>query len=434
MHEMMFKTLLKPRTALILMFLILFAMAFFFDDASTIYHGYIAILKSPSILISDYLEIGGLGATLFNVATILLINVIMISFLKTKMSGPVFAGILTIAGFSFFGKNIFNTIPIYVGIYLYARLQKLDFKSFLIVVLFSTGISPVVSFMIFGIDWSGWFRLAPFWNYWIGIPAGVLVGIFTGFVLPALSAHTIRFHKGYNLYNIGFAMGILSMLFSALFRSFRAIDLDQGGPTSEAYHAELMVLTIVLSLIFIAIAYINDPRVHKKYIGLMKSSGRLVSDFIRDYGRSVSMLNVGIMGLLCALVLWLLGFEINGPMMGAILTVMGFGAFGKHPRNCLPVMLGAYLAVVLTDYTFDGIGMMIAILFVTAASPIAGRYGVLIGILAGFIHVAITPLALVFQEGGFNLYNNGFAAGFVAALMVPFLEALTKKNNEEEEE
>lgn len=423
---------LKPWLALILMFLILFATAFYFDDLSTIYEGYLAILQSPSILISDYLEIGGLGATLFNVATILLINVVMISVLKMPLSGPIFAGIMTIAGFSFFGKNIFNTIPIYVGIYLYARMQKLDFKSFLIVVLFSTGISPIVSFMIFGIDWSGWFGISSFWNFWIGVPAGIIVGLFTGFVLPALGAHTQRFHKGYNLYNIGFALGVISMGFSALLRSFDAIDLDQGGPTSEAYHSELMVLTLVLSLIFIAIAYINDKNVHKKYLGLMTSTGRLVSDFIRDYGRSVSMLNVGVMGLLSATVLWALDFEINGPVMGAILTVMGFGAFGKHPRNALPVMAGAYLAVMLTDHTFHGVGMMIAVLFVTAAAPIAGRYGVLVGVLAGFIHVVITPLALVFQEGGFNLYNNGFAAGFVAALMIPFLEAVLKNNKEEE--
>ncbi len=32
-----------------------------FDDPRSIYNGYLAILQSPSILISDYLEIGSLG-------------------------------------------------------------------------------------------------------------------------------------------------------------------------------------------------------------------------------------------------------------------------------------------------------------------------------------------------------------------------------------
>jgi len=186
-----------------------------------------------------------------------------------------------------------------------------------------------------------------------------------------------------------------------------------------------------LSLIFLIAAFVLDPKVLKKYPQLMKSSGRLVSDFIRDYGNPVTMLNVAVMGFISVGVLLILGLKINGPVMGGILTIMGFGAFGKHPRNCIPVMFGAWLGVVLTNYSFDSVGMVLALLFVTAVSPIAGRYGTFVGILAGFFHILITPLAYAFQ-GGFDLYNNGFAAGFVAALMIPFLEAIIKEKKVEE--
>ena len=212
---------LKKRMLLPILFVFLFAMAFVFDSPKEIWQGYLRILQSPSVLISDYLRIGGLGATLFNVATIILFNVLMLRYYKFKMTGPIFAGVLTIAGFSFFGKNIFNTLPIYLGIYLYAKTQKLDFKSFMIVVLFSTGISPLVSFMIFGTGWPLYYA----------IPAGIVAGVIAGFVLPAFSAHTIRFHRGYNLYNIGFALGVLSMLFAVILHSFN-VDLSLGGPTS----------------------------------------------------------------------------------------------------------------------------------------------------------------------------------------------------------
>lgn len=406
---------LKKRMLMPIVFVILFATSFLSGSPSELVSGYINILRSPSVLISDYLRIGGFSATMFNVSTILLINIIMLNRLKMKMTGPVFAGLLTIAGFSFFGKNIFNTIPIYLGIYLYAKLQKLDFKSFMIVVLFSTGISPIVSFLIFG---------GP-WGLLIGIPLGIVVGIITGFILPALTAHTTRFHKGYNLYNIGFAMGIISMFYSAILTAFR-IDFMVGGPTSEAFHNELLILTIILSLTFIISAFIIDRNVLSNYKALTQSTGRLVSDFIRDYGRAPTMLNVGIMGFISLFALALLNIQINGPVMGGILTVMGFGAFGKHPRNALPVMAGAFIATLITPaYALDEVGMAIAILFVTAVSPIAGRYGVFIGMIAGFLHIIITPLTYLFQ-GGFDLYNNGFAAGFVAAMMIPFIEALSK--------
>jgi len=415
-----FFTKLKKRMLIPLIFVVLFALAFVFDTPTNIYHGYINILKSPSVLISDYIRIGGLGATLFNVATIILFNIIMLRRLGFKMTGPIFAGVLTIAGFSFFGKNIFNTLPIYLGIYLYAKTQKLEFKSFMIVVLFSTGISPIVSFLIFGTTWP----------LYIGIPIGILVGIFTGFILPAFSAHTIRFHKGYNLYNIGFALGVISMLYAVILHSFN-VNLEVGGPTSEVYHTELVIISLLLSTIFLISSFIIDKKVYRSYPPLLKSTGRLVSDFVRDYGRAVTMFNVAIMGYISIALLLLLDLKLNGPVMGGILTVMGFGAFGKHPKNALPVMLGALIGVTVTNYTLDSVGMVIALLFVTAVSPIAGRYGVIIGMIAGFIHIIITPLAYTFQ-GGFDLYNNGFAAGFVAAIMIPFLEAIKKQDLEEE--
>lgn len=417
----------KKRIAIITALFVMFAMAFVLDSPQNIYEGYLEILQSPGVLISDYLYIAGLGATLFNVASIMLINIIMLGVLRLKMTGPIFAGLLTIAGFSFFGKNIFNTIPIYIGIYLYARMQNLEFKSFIIVVLFSTGISPIVSFLIFGTGWA----------YGIAIPAGILVGMLTGFILPAFSAHTIRFHKGYNLYNIGFAMGVLSMLYTAILGMVFGFELEpfRSDETSEAFHNELLFLTLVLSAIFIAWGFIANTQVLKKYPKLLKSTGRLVSDFVRDHGMDIAMINVGVMGIISALFVVALNIDINGAVMGGILTVMGFGAFGKHPKNAVPVMLGAafwYGILYMTNDGDVGVGVAIAVLFVTAVAPIAGRFGVFLGIFAGFIHVMLLPLTLQFQ-GGFDLYNNGFAAGFVAAILVPVFEALRKNNGEEAE-
>ncbi len=410
---------IKTKMLTPIIIIVLFALSFLLDDINTLFSGYIKILKHPSVLISDYLEIAGLGATLFNVATILLINIIILNKLKVKMTGPVFAGLFTIAGFSFFGKNLFNTIPIYIGIYLFSKLQRMEYKSFIIVVLFSTGISPIVSFLIFGTGWP----------LYLGIPVGIIVGLITGFVLPALSAHMIRFHRGYNLYNVGFTMGVLSMLYGVILRAF-GVKLELLNLVNNDYHLQLQILMIVISLVFILSAFYLNKDVLKKYPALLKRTGRSVSDFIRDHGKDTTMLNVGIMGLVSLLALALLDLKINGPVMGGILTVMGFGAFGKHPRNCIPVMLGAFLGVTLTNYSLESTGMVIALLFVTAIAPIAGRYGFIIGILAGFVHIIITPIAYAFQ-GGFDLYNNGFAAGFVAALFIPFLEAILKNNVEE---
>lgn len=139
------------------------------------------------------------------------------------------------------------------------------------------------------------------------------------------------------------------------------------------------------------------------------------------------------MGLISVAILLILNIQINGAVMGGILTVMGFGAFGKHPRNALPVMFGAILWYLFMYYVRGetSVGLAIAILFVTAISPISGRFGIFFGVIAGLVHVMLTPFTYVFQ-GGFDLYNNGFAAGFVAAVLVPIFEFLKKDKMEEE--
>ncbi len=55
---------------------------FVFHPVQQIFKGYYEIIKSPSILITDYVYIAGLGATLFNVSTILFCNIL---FLQLQM-------------------------------------------------------------------------------------------------------------------------------------------------------------------------------------------------------------------------------------------------------------------------------------------------------------------------------------------------------------
>ena len=40
----------------------------------------------------------------------------------------------------------------------------------------------------------------------------------SGFVLVELASHVITFHKGYDLYNVGFAGGILSFAYFSIFK------------------------------------------------------------------------------------------------------------------------------------------------------------------------------------------------------------------------
>ena len=147
-----------------------FVLAFTLNNPLDTFNGFYKIFTSPSILLTDYVFVGGIGAAFLNVAINLLFNIILIKILKIEVSGPIFAGMMMIVGFSFFGKNIFNGLPIYLGVWLFSKMKKKPFQNYIITLLFSSGLSPIVSYSIFG------FGLP----YYFSIPLGIIVGIIVG--------------------------------------------------------------------------------------------------------------------------------------------------------------------------------------------------------------------------------------------------------------
>lgn len=73
----------------------------------------------------------------------------------------------------------------------------------------------------------------------------------------------------------------------------------------------------------------------------------------------------------------------------------------------------------------------LAALFGTALAPISGQFGLIYGIAAGFLHTCVV-LAVGPPCGGYNLYNNGFAAGLVAFIMVAVIQDLLNRKPKED--
>ena len=69
---------------------------------------------------------------------------------------------------------------------------------------------------------------------------------------------------------------------------------------------------------------------------------------------------------------------------------------------------------------------LMTLILSTTLAPIAGEFGILAGILAGFLHSSVA-LNVGVVYSGINLYNNGFAGGLVALFLVPVIEALIER-------
>lgn len=396
--------------------LIMIILAFIFNTPKEIFVGYKNILLSSSILTTDYIAIGTLGGALVNAASILILNLVILRLLNLRMSGLIYAALYMILGFSFFGKNILNSLPIYIGIYLYAFLNKIPVKNLVISLLFSSGISPLVSYLIFGFDLA----------YYISIPLGIGAGIVAGLMVPAISSHTIKFHQGYNLFNVGFSLGIISLAFNGVLRAFN-LRASEISILSNDHNLFLYLFVAILALVLLIAGIILNPKSFKMIPDLYKRSGRLVSDYIRDYGVSIVMINQASLLTFEILICLIFKIELNGAIFGTILAVSGFAGSGLHLKNTSFVMLGAILMCLVTKTNITSTSIIIGILFSAGVAPIAGRYGIVAGIIAGMLHIAILPLCRSFQ-GGYDLYNNGFCAGFVACILIAIIEAFKKED------
>ena len=159
------------------------------------------------------------------------------------------------------------------------------------------------------------------------------------------------------------------------------------------------------------------------YRNILKCYGLGGTDYYKTEGGSATLINMGVNGLASMFILVALGGELNGPTIGSIFTVVGFSATGKHLRNILPVMVGVCLASVAKNWSITDPSAQLALLLSTTLAPIAGEFGILAGVLAGFLHSSVA-LNVGIVYGGMNLYNNGFAGGIVAIFLVPVIQSV----------
>lgn len=406
-----------PYLVMLVVDLLFFVVALIMDTPQEICQGLWRIITSRSVLITDYMAIGGIGAALVNSAIVGITSIAMLVRLKVRPNGSTIMALWLSAGFALFGKNVFNMLPITLGVWLYARVKKEPFINFTLVALLCATLSAAVSGISFHPD------IPPVF----AIPSGILTGIACGFIFPPISAFTVRVHGGYSLYNMGFAGGLISTFIISALQSI-AIDMPQMMEWSREYNLPLSILLYVIAAGLMLQGLFPDGTFQKPpYRKIMKHSGRVVTDFYVLYGKSV-FFNMGLLCALATTLMLVLRTDLNGPTVSGIFTIVGFAAFGKHLRNVTPVMLGAIICTHWNQWDPTVPANTLAILFSSGLAPIAGQFGWVWGLIAGFLHVnTITHIGVL--NSGLNLYNNGYASGFVALLLVPIILAFENKKS-----
>jgi hypothetical protein len=404
----------KPLYRLITVCMLFFVGGGFLSDGvSGSVQGFLKLQMHSARLINDYTVVGGSGGALLNAAVMGLLALALVRICKVSLSGPTLAAVFTIAGFSLFGKTPLNAFPIVAGVFLASRIARKPFKNYILMAMFGTALGPLVSFLICEAGLSG-----P-----VALLAGFAAGCLAGMILPALSMAMLRMHEGFNIYNIGLACGFFG-LFAASFLAAARRDLSGSIVWNENPGLELILQVPVISLLMIGTGLrIDGAQTGKNLKKIFKQSGRLPSDFMSGGAPGAALVNAGLLGLIGTLYLLMIGADINGPVIGGLLTVMGFATFGKHLRNCWPVAVGVIAATLLSGKSLTAPGPVLALLFSTTLAPLAGEFGMLTGFAAGVVHLTLVERTAAWH-GGLDLYNNGFAGGLTATLFVAVIQWL----------
>ncbi len=390
----------------------LFITGFAFNTPDEIVYGLKVISVSSASLVTDYMKLANIGAALVNNSIITLFSIMILNIKKVDLKGIHIAGIFVVSGFSLFGKNVLNSLPLMLGVIAYTKQYNIKFEDNIANALFVTSLAPMVTNVYLLVGGS------------LGVISAFAVGFLVGFIFTPLLKPFKAFHKGFNLYNGGFTAGIIAMFYSGFLKTIN-INLPQKSIVLNGYNDKFLPLLMSMFIIFIVLGLCEKDAL-KNYFKLLKRTGLLLQNYEAEFGNGACLINAGTLGIVSTLYVLLVGGELNGPIIGGILTIIGFSFIGKDIRNALPIFLGIYAASLINMYNPHDTALLLASLFGTTLCPISNYYGSLAGFLAGFLHMALIN-NVGGLHSGLNLYNNGFSGGFIAAFMVPLLDTFYKR-------
>ena len=425
--------------------------AFCMPDRELVFKGFVNILIKPCKVSTNYFYIGGYAGTFLNMGLVGLFCTALCCLPGAKAVNATTLAFLLTVGFGAWGMNPLNMIPTILGVCLYCLVKKEKPGSQVNAMMFSTGIAPLISELLFrypGTEILGFNLLG-------GILA-VIVGLIIGFFLPAGLGHAPNIHKGYNHYSaavpIGFTAFFLRVVLYNVMLGKKIGDVSSLKAFTEPgaeffWGCNIFCIVLFAACVVVALFMGCKP---KDYWNLMKDSGKGVS-FTTKYGNAPFLMNVGVYGLMIVAYFNLAAFMDGGAArMSTVWTGMTFGIVfcmlctcnsGSHPGNVWPIMLG----YVVTSYLFGGIakllgvesysltiasqGVLIGLCYANGLSPISGTYGWAYGALAGGLHYLLVT-AVPDMHGGFCLYNGGFTAALICLMLVPQLEKFCKTKEE----
>ena len=412
------------------------AAALLMPDRAQMISGLQRIISQPNKISTNYFYLGGYAATFLNMGLVALSCLALyVLFGATANNVSTLAFLLTL-GFTSWGINILNMWPSVLGVMLYCLVKKEKFSSNVNVMLFSTGIAPLISELMvrYPHPEAVGFNLS-------GVILALVVGLAIGFFLSAGLAHAPKVHKGFDLYNAAVPVGMTAFFLQAVLYKSMGVALPAAPAAETLQVASRLMVNVFCGVVFgvlVVVAFLMGCK-PKDYWNLMVDPENAAS-FSAAYGKAAFLMNVGVYGLFILGYYNLIDASFNGITFGIIFCMLACCNSGSHPGSVLPIILGYVAASAvyrglsgLAGGTFTGAinaqAIMVGLCYANGLSPISRKYGWAYSFVAGIMHYTLVT-SVPMLHGGYCLYNGGFTAAFVCLLLIPILERFAKTKEE----
>ena len=412
------------------------AAALLMPDRAQMISGLQRIISQPNKISTNYFYLGGYAATFLNMGLVALSCLALyVLFGATANNVSTLAFLLTL-GFTSWGINILNMWPSVLGVMLYCLVKKEKFSSNVNIMLFSTGIAPLISELMLRYPHpeAVGFNLS-------GVILALVVGLAIGFFLSAGLAHAPKVHKGFDLYNAAVPVGMTAFFLQAVLYKSMGVALPAAPAAETLQVASRLMVNVFCGVVFgvlVVAAFLMGCK-PKDYWNLMVDPENAAS-FSAAYGKAAFLMNVGVYGLFILGYYNLIDASFNGITFGIIFCMLACCNSGSHPGSVLPIILGYVAASAvyrglsgLAGGTFTGAinaqAIMVGLCYANGLSPISKKYGWEYSFLAGMMHYTLVT-SVPMLHGGYCLYNGGFTAAFVCLLLIPILERFAKTKEE----
>ncbi len=400
-------------------------IGFYFSAPADILDGLKTLILHHGLIDSDAFYIGGIGAAFVNSGLTVLISLFLFMLTRTSIGSSSISALLMMYGYSFYGKTVFNILPLMLGVYLYAHVKGEKLSKHSPMAGFASAVGPIVSVIAFHNEILGKGSL-------IAIMVGIGLGLVTGVLIAYFANYMKVLIRGKSMYVGGFTAGVVAILMNSL---LNGLGLGHGAYTDppfvdQSYRFTLVISMAIMLLYLVIVGIIGHG-------GIMYSLKLLISkqpkrDYVKSHGFYVALISAGFLGLIgLAYFLLIPGSKMHGEMWAGIFTITAFSVIGLIPRYMYPFILGMLSGGVV----IGGInGLLVGSGFLTGAltkiaarptmmatfvgsgiSPITEKFGFKHTFTMGIIYGIITP-SLSVLHGWMNTYNSGFALGLVVIL------------------